>query len=70
MWNKLFRKKQSKVSNKSPADESKQAPASTTKCFSFRGGRKPNGGDSYRPNNNFHYLQYESEIYKRPGEVT
>lgn len=68
MWNKLFKKKQSKPSNKLPSDVTKQTPASTTKCFSFRNGIKANG-DQYKPNENYHYLQYESEIYKGPGEV-
>lgn len=71
MWNKLFKKKekkQSKPPNKSESDTANQATASS-KCFSFRGGRKPNG-DHYRPSDNFHYLQYESEAYRNPGEAS
>lgn len=67
MWNKLFKKKQSKPSNKSPADAStaKQAP---TKCFSFRTGRKPRD-EHYKFADSNQFLQYESEIYRKPGEV-
>lgn len=61
MWNKLFKKKQSKPSNKSQ----NEATSPPTKCFSFRNGRKPSG-DHYQLN---HFLQYESEIYKKPGEA-
>ena len=51
MWNKLFKKRQSKQSDKSQAVVSevrkvKQRPTSTTKCFSFRNaGTKINGND-------------------------
>lgn len=68
MWNKLFKKKQSKPSDKSQNNVTKKTPAAPSKCFSFRSGRKENG-DHYKPNENFHYLQYESGIYKRPGEA-
>lgn len=66
MWNKLFKKKQSKPSNKSPSDVTKQTPASTTKCFSFRSGRKPLEGETHKWNQHFPRLQ--SEIYRKPGE--
>lgn len=73
MWNKLFKKKkQSKPSNKSPSDVTGQATASTTKCFpTFRSAKKSidNDDDRYQLNDNFHYLQYESEVYRKPGEV-
>ena len=68
MWNKLFKRKQSKISNKSEVDETKQKPSSTTKCFTFRSERKPTR-DHYKLNDNFDYLEYQSEIYKRPGEA-
>lgn len=73
MWNKLFKKKkQSKPSNESPSDVTGQASASTTKCFpTFRSAKKTidNDDDRYQLNDNFHYLQYESEVYRKPGEV-
>lgn len=67
MWNKIFKKKQSKSPNKS------QPGAATTKCFSFRNGRKSlsNSDGSYRymlSNENFPYLQNESENSSKPGE--
>lgn len=69
MWNKLFKKKQSKQSNKSPqGDVTKPTPATTTKCFSF-GAKKASKDNYYRFSENNHFLQYESEIYKTPGEV-
>ena len=75
MWNKLFKKKQSKQSDKSQAVFSevrkvKQRPTSTTKCFSFRNaGTKMNGNDHYMlSKENFPFFQFESEIYKKPGE--
>lgn len=64
MWNKLFKKKQSKSSNKSQSDVTKQTNASSFKCFSFRSSEKPS-----KYNENFDYFQYESDIYKKPGEV-
>lgn len=64
MWNKLFKKKQSKSSNKSQSDVTKQTNASSLKCFSFRSGEKTS-----KYNENFDYFQYESEIYRKPGEV-
>lgn len=64
MWNKIFKKKQSKSSNKSQSDVTKPTKPTTTKCFSFRSGEK-----SSKYNENFDYFQYESEIYKKPGEV-
>lgn len=70
MWNKLFKKKQSKPSNKSQSDVTKQIPASTTKCFSFRSGRKSEEGENHKWNQHFPRLQYESEIYRKPGEET
>jgi len=83
MWNKLFKKKkqkQSKVSNKSSEAESvsdakkkKHQPATSTKCFSFRNAKKAalaSGGDHYAlSNDNFSYFQYESEVYRKPGEL-
>lgn len=70
MWNKLFKKKQSKPSNKSQSDVTKQAPAPTTSCFSFRNGRKPVEGEVHKWNQHFPRFQYESEIYMKPGEGT
>ncbi|CRL08685.1 CLUMA_CG021347, isoform A [Clunio marinus] len=70
MWNKLFKKKQSKSANKSQNDApTKQTtpPASTTTfCFSFRGAKKPNNDHYNKMNENFQYFQHESEIYRKP----
>lgn len=72
MWNKLFKKRQSKASNKSETEPKAEAskPATSFKCFSFRSGKKdkddPYGFDA-RFNENFNFL--ESEIYKHPGEA-
>lgn len=74
MWNKIFKKKQSKQSNKShSADVTKVKRTPTAAgCFSFRNARKStsgDGGDRYMlSNEHFPYLQYESEIYMKPGE--
>lgn len=71
MWNKLFKKKekkQSKPPNKSIAS-SDATNQSSSKCFSFRTARKAYG-DHYKPSDNFHYLQYESEAYRNPGEAS
>lgn len=80
MWNKLFKKRQPKQQQQQQSDIShagcevvtkgKQTPASTTKCFSFRNGRKSvNGNDHYMlSKENFPFFQFESEIYKKPGE--
>lgn len=69
MWNKLFKKKQSKPSNKSPPGDApttaKQAP---TKCFSFRTGRKARD-EHHKFADSYQFLQYESEIYRKPGEA-
>lgn len=68
MWNKIFKKKQSKPSNKSQTDASQQTSTPTIKCFSFRNDRQRNG-EQYAPSeNNFQYFQHESEIYRKPGE--
>lgn len=73
MWNKLFKKKekkQSKPINKSIATTSSDATnQSASKCFTFRTARQAYG-DQYKPTDNFHYLQYESEAYRNPGEAS
>lgn len=75
MWNKLFKKRQSKQSDKSQQLVSevrkvKQRPESTAKCFNFRAtGTKTNRNDHYMlSKENFPFFQFESEIYKKPGE--
>lgn len=72
MWNKLFKKKEKKQSsksgNKSESDKINQAAASSSGCFSFRGGQKLSG-DFYKPIDTFNFLQYESEAYRNPGEA-
>lgn len=73
MWNKLFKKKQS---NKSPTSVSgkvaKQSRnGTTTKCFSFRNQARKSTiiGEQYAPSGEpFQYFQYESQIYRKPGE--
>jgi hypothetical protein len=72
MWNKIFKKKQSKSSNKSlQSGDAGKARKTPPGCFSFRNGSKSlgDGGDRYvLSNESFPYLQYESEIYMKPGE--
>lgn len=74
MWNKLFKKKQS---NKSPASGSgkvgkqQSRNGTTTKCFSFRNQARKSTlmSDQYTPSAEpFQYFQYESQIYRKPGE--
>lgn len=65
MWNKLFKKKQSKTTNKSASDATKPEPKG---CFSFRKGNSCDK-DFYKFEQGNHFLQFESEIYSKPGEV-
>lgn len=74
MWNKLFRKRSKSSPNKPNNSNGTNEPSlatpstTTTTCFSF--GRKFDGNNAayMRSSKNFQYLQYESRVYKKPGE--
>lgn len=70
MWNKLFRKRSKSAANKADnrSNTSEIRPA-TTKCFSFGRAKFEENKSTYTlSSDNFQYLQYESEVYKKPGE--